>query len=94
MIRASNAYAASILAFEFLVLTACRSGEVRGAVWDEIDWVKATWTIPGERMKVGRPHRVPLSTRALKVLGEAQEIMDGSGLVFQAFARECCLTAL
>ena len=55
---------------------------------------KATWTIPGERMKAGRPHRVPLSLRALEVLAEAQKIMDGVGWFFRAFARECCLTAL
>ena len=48
------------LAFEFLVLTAARSGEVRSASWSEFDMDTATWTIPGERMKGGREHRVPL----------------------------------
>ena len=68
------------LAFEFLVLTAARSGEVRGARWEEIDG--DVWTVPGERMKAGRPHRVPLSPAALAVLDQARQYADDSGLVF------------
>ena len=83
-VRESQASLAARLAFEFLVLTAARSGEVRGAAWSEIDMDAATWTIPGERMKGGREHRVPLSGRALAVLDEAQALDDGSGLVFPA----------
>ena len=83
-VRESQASLASRLAFEFLVLTAARSGEVRGAAWSEIDMDAATWTIPGERMKGGREHRVPLSDRALAVLQEARDLDDGSGLVFPA----------
>ena len=56
------------LALEFLILTAARSGEVRGATWSEIDSDAALWTIPGERMKAGREHVVPLSEGALAVL--------------------------
>ena len=81
-VRASGAYRPAVLAFEFLVLTACRSGEVRFAAWDEVDLGSATWTIPARRMKAEREHRVPLSARALEVLREAQELRDGSGLVF------------
>ena len=81
-VRASNAYIGTVLAFEFLVLTAARSGEVRGARWSEIDFDAATWTVPGERSKTGREHRVPLSSRALQVLSTAREYADGSGLVF------------
>ena len=55
-------------ALEFAILTAARSGEVRGATWSEIDTDKALWTIPAERMKGGKAHRVPLTTRALDVL--------------------------
>ena len=55
-------------ALEFAILTAARSGEVRGATWVEIDIDAATWTIPGERMKAGREHRVPLSPAALALL--------------------------
>ena len=75
-VRESQASLAARLAFEFLVLTAARSGEVRGAAWSEIDMDAATWTIPGERMKGGREHRVPLSGRALAVLDEAQALDD------------------
>jgi integrase len=55
-------------AVEFAILTACRSGEVRGAKWSEIDLDAATWTIPAERMKAGREHRVPLSSPAVTLL--------------------------
>ena len=72
----------SKLALEFLVLTAARSGEVRKAIWDEFDLDRATWTVPAERMKAKREHRVPLSKRALEVLAAAAELSDGSGLVF------------
>lgn len=57
---------------EFLILTACRSGEVRGMTWQEVDLEQATWVIPAERMKAKVPHRVPLPPRAIQIL-EAQE---------------------
>lgn len=53
---------------EFLILTACRSGEARGALWSEIDLNAAVWTIPAERMKAQQPHRVPLSHRTVEIL--------------------------
>ena len=80
--RASGAYRGLVLAFEFLVLTAGRSGEVRAARWDEIDRDVAVWTIPGERMKAGRKHRVPLAPQALAVLDQAGELAASSGLIF------------
>jgi integrase len=55
-------------ALEFLILCAARSGEVIGAAWDEIDFDSKTWTVPAERMKSGKPHRVPLCDRALAIL--------------------------
>jgi integrase len=55
-------------ALEFAILTAARTGEVVGARWDEIDLVTRVWTIPAERMKAGREHRVPLSERAIQIL--------------------------
>lgn len=55
-------------ALEFLILTAARSGEVRGATWDEIDTDNRVWTIPASRMKAGRAHKVPLSKGALELL--------------------------
>ena len=83
-VRESTAEAPTKLAFEFLVLTAGRSGEVRAAEWGEIDWEAATWEIPAARMKARRPHRVPLSGRALEILREAARFGDGRGLVFPA----------
>jgi len=61
------------LALRFLILTAARSGEVRGARWDEIDVTAKTWTVPAERMKAGRQHIVPLSETALDVLKVAEK---------------------
>ena len=58
----------SARALEFAILTAARSGEVIGAQWSEIDLENALWTIPGERMKAEREHRVPLSDRAIEIL--------------------------
>ena len=81
-VRASGAYHAIILAFEFLVLTACRGGEVRGARSSEIDFQAREWCVPAERMKAARPHRVPLSTRALAVLRKASALRDNFRLVF------------
>ncbi|MCT7057165.1 tyrosine-type recombinase/integrase, partial [Salmonella enterica] len=54
----------SARALEFSILTVARSGEIRGAVWDEIDLAAKTWTIPAERMKASKEHRVPLSDAA------------------------------
>lgn len=68
-------------ALEFAILTACRSGEVRGATWTEIDADAKTWTIPAERMKAGKEHRVPLSDAALALL-KALPTMAGTDVVF------------
>ncbi len=81
-IQKSGAYIRTILAFEFLTLTACRSGEVRRATWDEVDFKAAIWTVPAERMKAKREHRVPLSDYALKVLKKAQKLADETKLIF------------
>ena len=59
------------LAVEFLVITAVRSGEVCGAKWEEIDRDAAVWVIPSKRMKIKCEHRVPLSPRAIEVLGRS-----------------------
>ncbi len=66
---------------EFTILTACRSGESRGATWEEIDLNGKVWNIPAERMKAGRAHRVPLSDRVVKLL-EALPRIEGEPLVF------------
>lgn len=66
---------------EFVILTACRSGEARMATWAEFDLNAALWSISGERMKSGRPHRVPLSPPVLMVL-HALPKFEGTELVF------------
>jgi integrase len=73
----------SARALQFAILTAARSGEVRGATWSEVDFVNKTWTIAGERMKAKRPHRVPLSQEAVRVL-RAQPFGKPADLVFKS----------
>ena len=63
-IKRSQGMRETWLALRFLILTAARSGEVRGATWSEIDMKARVWTVPAERMKAGKPHRVPLSMQA------------------------------
>jgi integrase len=74
------------LALEFAILTAARSGEVRGAQWSEIDLKAKVWTVPATRMKAGREHRVPLSARAIEILESvrplASEAKPGKTYVF------------
>jgi integrase len=82
LLHASPARRETKLAFEWLVLTATRSGETRHAAWSEIDEKRALWTIPGTRMKGGREHQVPLSRRCLKILSEARQLKPGSKLLF------------
>ena len=65
------------LALRFTILTAARSGEVRGATWDEIDVEQGLWTVPAERMKAGREHVVPLSEAARQLLSVARELRSG-----------------
>lgn len=70
-------------ALEFTILTASRSGEVFGATWKEMDLKAAVWTIPAERMKAGRVHRVPLTDRCLELLEEmARAGVTADGFVF------------
>ena len=86
-VEASQSGEVTKLAFIFLVLTAARAGEVRGATWDEIDLDAATWTVPAERMKARREHRVPLSKQALDVLERVRTLGNGTGLVFPSNRR-------
>ena len=81
-VRASRAAPVVKLAFEFLVLTAARSGEVRGALWSEIDTDEHVWTVPATRTKAKREHRVPLTRRAEQVLDAARALSNGNPLVF------------
>lgn len=72
--------AVAALALEFTILTAARSGEVIGASWGEVDLAKAVWTIPPDRIKAGKEHRVPLSPRAIEILESLQPL--GSDWLF------------
>jgi integrase len=74
-------------ALEFLILTASRSAEARMARWAEIDTAAKVWTIPGERMKSGKPHRVPLSPRALAIIEQMQGVRRNE-YVFPGAQRE------
>jgi integrase len=65
------------LALEFLILTASRTNEVLGAAWTEVDLKSQVWTVPATRMKSGREHRVPLSSRALEILEIMQQLRKG-----------------
>ena len=81
-VRASRKQPVDKLAFEFLVLTAARSGEVRGARWDEMDTAGHVWTLSAQRMKMKRDHRVPLCGRAVEILDEARTLGGAGLLVF------------
>jgi len=80
IVQNSGASRVAKFALKFLIFTAARSGEVRGATWTEIHG--DVWKIPGERMKAGVEHRVPLSAPALEVLEHARALNDGSALIF------------
>lgn len=72
-------------ALEFTILTAARSGEVRGARWSEIDLAERVWRVPGERMKAGKPHQVPLCDAAVSLL-QGLEASGNDGFVFRGRA--------
>ena len=74
-LRERDALAA--VALELCILTAARSGELLGMRWDEIDLQNAVWSLPAGRMKAGRPHRVPLSTRAVAILRKLEKSKRG-----------------
>lgn len=70
-------------ALEFLILTAARSGEILGALWNEIDWRAHVWTVPASRMRAGREHRVPLSTKTIELLEQVRPTREAAaGFVF------------
>ena len=92
-IRDTSSAVASRLCLEWLVLTAARSGEARGATWQEIDAENRLWIVPAHRMKAGVQHRVPLSDAALAVLENAKAISDVSGLIFPSPLRAGCTLA-
>ena len=81
-VRAATAPEVAKLAFEFLVLTAARWSEVRGAEWVEIDRDAGVWTVPASRMKANRKHRVPLCGPALEILEAAQALGAGQRVLW------------
>lgn len=79
----------SRLALELLILTATRSGEVRGARWDELNDDLTIWTIPAGRMKIGKAHSIPLSSQAADIFRQASHFrIAGSDLVFPGQRRK------
>jgi integrase len=82
-LRSDEIPAMSRLALEFTILTAARTGEVIHARWYEIDTDKALWTVPADRMKAGKEHRVPLSDRALEMLATVKPITEAGGWLFE-----------
>ena len=87
MQRLSTVQGTSARCLEFAILCACRSGEARGATWSELGLKSATWSIPAARMKAGRPHRIPLSADAVKLLA-ALPRFEGTDLVFPGLSGE------
>ena len=81
-IDGSPAGLAARACMRFLILTAARSGEARGARWSEVDMEGREWRIPAERMKGGVEHRVPLSDAAVAALEQARPLSGGEGLIF------------
>jgi integrase len=90
-LRKSEAMAARAL--ELLILTAARSGEILGARWEEFDLTEGIWTVPANRMKAGKEHRVPLSGTALKVVQALNETRT-SDLVFQGQKKDRPLSGM
>ena len=82
MIRDADVWWAVKYCLLFMALTCVRSGEARGATWDEVDLDNAVWTIPASRTKTGVPHQVPLSVQAVEVLDYAWHQGDGQGFLF------------
>jgi integrase len=82
----------SALALEFMILTAGRTGEVIGAKWAEVDLTAKIWTIPPERMKAGKEHRVPLCDRALDILTSIRSNRRLEGFVFPGWKADAGLS--
>ena len=87
-IDASNASLVAKLCFRFLVLTATRSGEARGARWSEVDLDANEWRIPASRMKAKVEHSIPLPVAAVTLLEQAHTLRDGSDLIFPSSVRQ------
>ena len=86
-VEASRASVSAKACLRFVVMTACRSGEARGATWNEIDLDAREWRIPASRMKGAVEHRVPLSDAALAALAAVLPLRDKSGILFPSPSR-------
>lgn len=89
------------ISLEFSALTFCRPTEIRHAEWQEIDWSGKTWTIPKEKMKMKRPHIVPLASRTMELLKELKTLTGSSRYLFpsargksQPMSEACILVAI
>ena len=88
IIESTRASLSARACLRWVVLTACRSGEARGATWAEIDVEARLWRVPASRMKTGAEHRVPLPDEALEVLERVRPLRDdAAGLVFPSPVR-------
>jgi integrase len=93
MAALTNREGVASLALQFVILTAARTGEVRGMRWREVDLDGKVWVVPGDRMKAGRTHRVPLSPAALAVLDEVLPLMTAAdSLVFPSVRKSVPLS--
>ena len=81
-IEQSKLYPSTKFAVQLLILTACRTSEVRESTWDEIDFENKLWRIPAKRMKMNSPHNIPLSDGAMAVLKKAQDLRNDNPLIF------------
>jgi integrase len=84
-LRTLNTYAGSVLvkiAMQLLILTGVRPGELRQAEWQEFDFEKKVWNVPAERMKMRRPHLVPLSSQAIDLLNQLKPMTGAGALLF------------
>jgi integrase len=96
-IEVYSGYPTTLMALRFTAHVCQRPGEIRQAEWSEIDFEKATWTIPASRMKQRQPHRVPLSTHAIAILRETLEFTGGGRFVFPKYGsslRPMCENAI
>jgi integrase len=80
-------------ALEFTILTAARTGDTIGAVWDEVNTSDKVWTVPADRMKAGKEHRVPLSSRALAILRDEHEVRTSDYAAWSAATSPCMASA-
>lgn len=91
-LRAAENRSIGSLAFEFLILTACRTGEVLGTTWSEFDLEQEVWVVPADRMNAKRAHRLPLTPSCLEILRRVQPLTTGKKFVFVSRTGDCPLS--